>query len=138
MKMSFKKYLVVSLLLFLHPFNLSAQLAKQESTSKIEMKDNLITADLKNADLPEVLKEIEKATGVKISVVKELEGKKATANFENLDAESALRKLLGNNYVFVFSKEKDKYVLKEVMTAGDDFGSKISKGELITIEIAYG
>ncbi len=133
-------YLVLLLLpiFILHPLNLFGQETKQEMASKVEIKGNLVSAELKDADLSEVLKEIEKGTGVKISIVKELEGKKVTASFKDLDAGSALRKILGNNYVFVFSKEKDKYVLKEVMTAGVDFGSKISKGKMITKEIAYG
>jgi len=141
-----KSYFVISFIAFvlifiLHPLNLFGQETKQEMVSKVDINNNLISAELKDADLPEVLKEIEKGTGVKISIVKEFEGKKVTASFKDLDAESALRKLLGNNYVFVFTKDtakKDKYVLKEVMTANDAFGSKISKGKMITKEIAYG
>ncbi len=133
-----KLYLVVFLFLFvLQPFNLFGQEAKQEQIPKIEIRDNLVSAELKDADLSEVLKEIEKGTGVKISVVKELEGKKVSASFTNLDAESALRKLLGNNYVLVFSKEKDKYVLKEVVTAWEDIGARL-KGKMTKRDIAYG
>lgn len=72
-----KLYLVVFLLLFiLQPFNLFGQEAKSETTSKVEIKDNLVSAELKDADLSEVLKEIEKRSGVKIKIVKELEGKR--------------------------------------------------------------
>ncbi len=133
-----KLYLVVFLFLFvLQPFNLFGN----EANFKIEIADGLISADIKDGDMAAVLKEIEKNTGVKIKIVKELEGKKVTLSFMNLDIENALRRILSDNYVFVFSKDpksKKEYVLKEVITVSDAFGSKISKAKMITKEIAYG
>jgi hypothetical protein len=136
-------YLVTFLLILfsMQPLNLFGQEEKPEKASNIiEIKDNLISLDVKDTDLSEVLKEIEKRTGIKITIGKELIGKKITKSFKNLDVERALRIILGEDYVFVFLKDpttKDKFVLKEVK-AGAAIGSELSKGKMITIEIAYG
>ncbi|MBM4135639.1 MAG: hypothetical protein FJ241_02285 [Nitrospira sp.] len=136
-------YLITFLLILfiLQPLNLSGQEGVPEKTSKtIEIKNNLISLDVKGVDLSEVLKEIEKGTGVRITIVgKELIGKKLTKSFKNLDIEKALRSILGEDYVFVFLKDlkkKDKYILKEVKVGV--LGSKPSKVRMITKEIAYG
>ncbi len=126
----------------LHPLNLFAEDKKLEKTFKVEVKDKLISVDVQDAELSEVLKEIENATGILISIGKELTGKKITAQFENLDMESALREILRDNYyVLTFEqdpKNKEKGILKEVKAERTIIGSKPYKGRMITIDIPYG
>jgi hypothetical protein len=131
--------LVISIL---HPLNLFAEDKQLEKTFKVEIKDRLVSAELKDADLSEVLKEIENGTDTLISIGKELTGKKITAQFENLDIESALKEILRDNYyVLTFEqdpKNKEKGILKEVKAEGTIIGSKPSKGRITAISIPYG
>jgi hypothetical protein len=98
--------LLLSALFIIHPIKLFGQQDQKDHFLKIEIKNNRISIDAKNAPLPEVLKKIEKDTGVKMTLHKAADGKRVTAQFKNLDIENALRKILGDNYAFVFSKDK--------------------------------
>lgn len=133
---------VVLVLFIMYPLQLFGQAGNPEHTNKIETKDNLVSVVLQDADLSEVLKEIEKGTGIKITIAKELVGQKITAQFENLDVESALKNILiGQYYVLIFSQDptaKEKKTLKEVKAGGPAIGSKTLKGGMITIDIPYG
>ncbi|MDH5768013.1 MAG: hypothetical protein OEZ31_03535, partial [Nitrospirota bacterium] len=133
---------VVLVLFIMYPLQLFGQGGNPEHINKIEIKDNLISVDLQDADLPDVLKEIEKGTGIKITIAKELVGQKITAQFENLDVESALKNILiGQYYVLIFSQDpmaKDEQTLKEVKAGGPAIGSKTLKGGISTIDIPYG
>jgi hypothetical protein len=137
-------YLVALMLVvfILHPLNLFAEDKQLEKTFKVEVKDTLISVDVQDAELSEVLKEIERGTGVWISVGKDLTGKKITVNFENLDMESALREILRDNYyVITFNldpKNKEKKFFREVQAGGPVIGSKPLRGKLITLDIPYG
>jgi len=137
-------YLVTFLfvLLILQPLDSLGQGEQPEKTFKVEIKDNLISVDVQDADISEVLKEIERGTGVWISIGKELTGKKITANFENLDVEDALKTILSDHYyVSVYSRaltDKEKYILNEVKVEGTAIGSKPYKGKMIAVEIPYG
>lgn len=114
--------LFVLSLFIVFPANLPAE-QEQAGKNVVEIKSSQITLDVKDADLSELLKKIEKETGVKITTGKELVGKKITVKFADLDVEKALRKILGNNYVFVFYKDPadpKKNILKEVMTVSDN------------------
>ncbi len=139
-------YLVTFLLVLfiLHPMNILGKEENPENTYTIEIKDNLITVDVEDADLSEVLKEIEKGTGVKITIGKELIGKKITAQFEDLDIESALKEILNrsdSHYVLTFLQDpenKEKFILKEVKAEGDIIGSRPLKVKMVTVDIPYG
>lgn len=131
-------------LFILYPLNLFGQVETPGTTFKVEVTDNLATVNVQDADLSEVLKEIEKATGVKITIGKELIGKKITAQFEDLDIESALKEILNRSdsyYVLNFLQDpvnKEKYVLKDVKAEGDIIGSKPLKVKMVTVDIPYG
>jgi len=137
-------YLVALMLVvfILHPLNLFAEDKQLEKTFKVEVKDKLISVDVQDAELSEVLKEIANATGILISIGKELTGKKITAQFENLDIESALKEILRDNYYVLtfeqYPKNKEKGILKEVKAGGPIIGSKPLTGRLITLDIPYG
>lgn len=129
--------ILLSMFFILYPLYLFGEDVKN---SQIEVKDNLISLDVKDADLSWVLKELEQKTGVKISIGKELFGKKITKNFKNVDLEKALKVILGENYIFIFSKDlskQEKFILKEVKT-GAAIGSVTSQKRTITIDIPYG
>lgn len=119
---------ILFMLLLFSAYPLDLPAAQEQVTKNIvEIKNNQINLDVKDADLSEILKKIEKETGVKITTGKELVGEKITLKFAGLDVENALRKILGNNYVFVFYKDpldKKKNVLKEVMTVSDRVSPK--------------
>ncbi|MFZ3136592.1 MAG: hypothetical protein WA126_04270 [Thermodesulfovibrionales bacterium] len=133
--------LLVSLFI-LCPMPLSAQGETQQYPNKVEVKDNLVNVDVQDAEISDVLKEIEKGSNVKITVDQALTGKKITAKFENKDVEGAIREVLRDHYyVLTFSQDpekKDKCVLREVEVKNEILGSKSSKGEMATIEIPYG
>ena len=130
------------LILFLvHPVNLSGQEGSPEKILKVEAKNNLISMDAKNAELSDVLKEIEKSTGIKMTVSPELIGKKMSFYSENLDIENVLKEILHEYfYVLTFSQDavSKKNILKEVKLQGDAIGSKPYKGTMITVDIPYG
>ena len=135
--------LLLSALFIIHPIKLFGQQDQKDHFLKIEIKNNRISIDAKNAPLPEVLKKIEKDTGVKMTLHKAADGKRVTAQFKNLDIENALRKILGDNYAFVFSKDKkDKsgLVLKEVTAVSSAFGKDdiASKWKVSIKEFEYG
>ena len=72
-------------LLVLHPQDLFGQKIKPARPGGIEIKDNLMSANLQDDDLSEVLKEIEKGTGIKVTIAKELSGLKTDVYLEDLD-----------------------------------------------------
>ncbi len=137
-------YLVALMLvvLILHPLNLFGEDKQPEKIFRVEIKEKLISVDVQDAEISEVLKEIEKATGVKITIGKEEIGQKITAQFEDLDIEGALKEILRDNYyVLTFNldpKSKEKRILKEVKAEGTTIGSKLLKGRLITVDVPYG
>jgi len=56
-----KSYFVISFIAFvlifiLHPLNLFGQAENPQKPNRVEITDNRISAELKDADLPEVLK----------------------------------------------------------------------------------
>ncbi|MFZ2632079.1 MAG: hypothetical protein WA081_20280 [Desulfosalsimonadaceae bacterium] len=87
----------------------------------IELKDDLIiNADIDNIPLGDVLKEIEKKSGIKINFFdKPVLERKIKINLKNRDLESFLKSVLGENYVFIFTKipNQKKYILTEVGVA---------------------
>lgn len=131
------------ILFILHPLNLLGQQAeKPVKPPKVEVKDSLITVDVEDAEISDVLKAIEKGTGIKITIAKELIGEKVTASFQNLDVESALKDILRNQYyVLTFTQDpanKEKRIPKEVKAGGPAIGSKLLERTIITKEIPYG
>ena len=132
----------LSAFFILLPFSLNAQEAPPQKPHKIEVKDGRLNVHVEDEDLSDVLKEIEKVTGVKVTISKELKGKKVSAIFENKDVEGALREVLrGYYYISIYSHDpanKEKKTLTEVKAKGDVIGSKQLKGKLITVEIPYG
>ena len=134
-------FMLVAALFIASANNLFAE-ENSRKIDKIEVKENRVTADVEDADLPDVLKVIEKGSGIKITVDKELLGKKITTSFENKDVEDSLREVLrGHYYVLSYThdrSDKEKKTLKEVKAKGDVIGSKPLKGQIITFEIPYG
>ena len=98
--------------------------------------------DVEDEDIPAVLKEIGKGTGVNITIDEKLIGQKVTAKFEDKDIEAALREILrGQYYILSFKHDPAniaKKTLIEVRAKGYVLGSKTLKGKLITVEIHYG
>jgi hypothetical protein len=139
-----KRFCRVSFLLILFitcPLNLFGQEDSQENILRVEAKDNLISMDVKNAELADVLKEIEKSTGIKMTVSQELIGKKMSFYSENLDIEDVLKEILHEYlYVLTFSQDPvaNKNTLKDVRVQSDVIGSKPYKGKMITVDIPYG
>ncbi len=133
-------YIITFLLLsILSLFNISAQEKPADKIFKIEIENNFVNVDLKNAEISEILKEIEKKSRVKISITEGLVGKKVTIRFENFEIDKAIKTILGENYVFVFSWDstnKEKYILKEVSALSRT--QERLKSKKITKEIAYG
>jgi hypothetical protein len=114
----------------------------QHKDFSIQKKDSLITLNAQDADISEILKEIENVSGVKITIDQRILGKKISAKAENKDVEGVLREVLkGQYYVLDYSQEptdKTKRILKEVKVKGDVIGTKPLKGQLIKVEIPYG
>ncbi|MDA8241410.1 MAG: hypothetical protein M0Z67_13700 [Nitrospiraceae bacterium] len=136
-------YLValVAALVITFPSNLLAEDSPQKP-NKVEAKDDRVDVDVEDAEIPDVLKEIEKGSGIKITIGEALTGKKVTAKFADKDLEGALREILrGQYYVLSYKHDlanKEKKTLTEVKAEGDVIGSKQLKGKLITVEIPYG
>ncbi|MFZ3136161.1 MAG: hypothetical protein WA126_02080 [Thermodesulfovibrionales bacterium] len=140
-----KGFCLVSFLLIvfiIHPLNLFGQEDSQEKVFKVEVKDNLIAVNVKEAELSDVLQEIGKKANVKLTISKNLSGKKITAYFENLDAETVLKEIL-QEYFYVFTfidnpANKEKHILKEVRVESDVIGTKPYKGKMFSVDIPYG
>jgi hypothetical protein len=132
---------LVALFVF-YPMHLFGQAENPQKPNKVEVVGGFVNVDVEDAEISDVLKEIEKESNVKITVDQALTGKKITAKFENKDVEGAIRELLRDrNYILTFSQDsdkKDKRVLREVEVKNEILGSKSSKGEMTTIEIPYG
>lgn len=126
----------------LHPINLFGQEAPSQKSNKVEVRGNLVSIDVEDADVADVLKEIEKRSGVKITIGQGLLGKKVSVRIEDKDVEGALREILRDQYYVLYfthdPENKEKKVLKEVTAKGDVIGSKPMKGKLITVDIPYG
>lgn len=93
---------------------------RERSKTIIEIKDNTISIDLENANLFDVLDEIGLKAGVKITIEKNVINNKITAKYKGKEIETALKRILGKNYAFVFSKDLSapkKYRLKEIRVA---------------------
>ncbi|MCL5022131.1 MAG: hypothetical protein M1497_01975 [Nitrospirae bacterium] len=136
---------VIALLLTLSvmlPLNLFGQESNAERPNRVEIRDSRVSVDVQDAEIADVLKEIERGSGVKITVAQELAGKKATAQFTEMDIEDALKILLGNDFhVMTFLKDQtnpEKTILKEVKAGGPPVGSKPLKGKMLAISIPYG
>ncbi|MDA8242433.1 MAG: hypothetical protein M0Z67_18940 [Nitrospiraceae bacterium] len=69
-------YVVIFLLILfiLYPLDLFGQEENPEKALKVEIKDNLVSVNVEDADLSEVLNEIGKRIGVKVTVGRELVG----------------------------------------------------------------
>lgn len=105
---------------------------------KIEFKQGLITAEIKNIPFEQVLSEMQKKTGVKINVMgSPIVGNKATLSIKNAKPEYFLKTLLGENYAFLFKQNlTDKsYILKEVWVASRSLRSST---RITAKEIGYG
>ncbi len=129
-------------LLLMIPLNLYGQGGNPDKPNKVEVKDGKVSVDVQDAEIPDILKEIEKGTGVKMTIGDKLVGQKVTASFEKKDIEDALSELLrGQYYVLSYAHDpidKAKKTLKEVEAKGDVIGSKALKGKIVTVEIPYG
>lgn len=136
-------------LLIVHPLGLFAEQADIDKV--VTIKDNRITMNpvdeatfnqLKNTDIEDVLKKIEKETGIKMTIGEGLAGKKLHTDFVDVDIESAIKQLLnGTYYVLHYEQDtenKDKHILKEVRVGGPEFGSIPIRGKVTSIEIPYG
>jgi len=103
---------------------------------------NSVTVDLQDAEISDVLREIERGSNVRIEVDHALTGKKITAKFENKDVEGALREIArGYKYVLNYSQDSahmNNSILNDVSVGGDIIGTKPLRGNLIKIEIPYG
>jgi len=129
-------------LFVLYPMHLFGQAGTPEKPNKIEVKASRVSVDVQDAEIADVLKEIGKGSGVKMTIDQGLIGKKVTAKFEDKDVEGTLREILrGHYYVLSFTDDpinKEKKTLKEVKAKDDIIGSKTLKGKLITVDIPYG
>lgn len=124
-----------------HPLNILGQEVGPNEMLKIEVKDNLVSVDAKDADLSAVLKEIGRKIGIKMTVNQALVGKNISFYSDKLDVEKVLKEILHDSaYVLTFSQDavSKKNVLKEVKVLGDVIGSNPYKGKMITIDIPYG
>ena len=101
-----KEFYVVTFLialLILQPQHLCGQGVREvPKGTTMEIKENRITVNLQKAELSEFLKEIGAGTGIKITIPKELVGKKVTEFFVDSDVESALKTLL-SDYPYIFT-----------------------------------
>jgi hypothetical protein len=126
--------------IFLYPLTLLGQ----GNPSKVEVKNGLVTVDVKDVDVGEVLREIERGTGIKITISNDLVGQKITTKFADLDPETALQDILDKaKSYFVFTLTQDtgdpkKENLKEIKADGNIFGKKPYKGKITAIYIPYG
>jgi len=98
-------------------------LGKEQKTEKskkiINVDKDIVDIDVVNADLFDVLNEFGQKAGINIIIIdKKVINRKITAEFKGVDVVNALKKILGENYAFIFSKDltgKEKYILREVM-----------------------
>lgn len=89
------------------PIPLIEEETSNKRTFEILIEDNLVSLNSKDAEIADVLREIQKLTGIKISIDELLKGKKITNNFWKLNLENALRKILdGYMYHFTYSLNK--------------------------------
>ncbi|MCL5022135.1 MAG: hypothetical protein M1497_01995 [Nitrospirae bacterium] len=130
------------LLFVLYPVHLFGQTENPQKPNKVEVVGGLVTVDVEDVEISDVLKRIEKGSGVKTIIGQGLVGKKVTASFEDKDIEEALRNILrGHYYVLSFTHDpmdKEKKSLREVKAGGPEIGSKLLERLVITKEISYG
>lgn len=91
----------------------------QPKEQYIEVEKGLLSIDLNDADLIEVLTEIGKQAGIEIKIDKLIKGK-ITADFINLTLEEGLKRLIKENYAVVVTKVSppglpEKYKVKKIM-----------------------
>lgn len=138
-------------LLILHPLNIFAEQGQGNIDKIVKVKDGLVSVNaedeatfniLKETEVSDVLKKIEKETGVKMTIGNGLAGKKIETDFVDMDIESSLRRLLnGTYYVLHYDQDqenKDKQIWKEVRAGGAELGSIPIKRKVTSIEIPYG
>jgi hypothetical protein len=137
-QMTFHFVTVFIVLCVFCPFNLFGDV-------KVGVKDGLITLDLMDADLSDTLKEIEKASGVKITIAADMPAQKIPSfRVTDFPLAEALRWLWNdvNSYcVYTLAQDpanKNKDNLKEIKVYGDVIGTKPYKGKTAIIEISYG
>lgn len=111
-------------------------------TAQVEIQNNLISANLQNANIPDVLNKIASGTGINITVGSGLTGKQVTGNFSGKDVEGAMREILrGYYYVLLYGNNPNnatERTLVGVEAKGEVIGSKTLSGKINTINIPYG
>ena len=76
------------------------------SKSRIEIKDDKISATIKNSTLLEVLNEVQRQTSIRVKFYdKTAKSKQINAAFDELDLEEGLKRILRENYVFYFVRD---------------------------------
>lgn len=132
-------------LVMMHPVNLAAQRRHQEKLLKVEVKGDLVTMDVRNTDVSDVLKEIAKGSGIKITFSPELLGQSIYfLKFADMSIDWALRVIWNefNSYcIYTLAQDpanREKQIIKEIKVYGDIIGTKPYKGKIAVIEIPYG
>jgi hypothetical protein len=122
----------------LFPF-LSKAAEPPQPPQRVEVKDGLISVDVKDIELPWLMKELEQRTGIPMKVADGLAGERLTASFQNLDVENALKTILKTHFLFVLVKDHtgNKPALKEVSLIGR-LSRKSTSERVTTVRLEYG
>ena len=89
------------------------------SKSRIEIKDDKISATIKNSTLLEVLNEVQRQTSIRVKFYdKTAKSKQINAAFDELDLEEGLKRILRENYVFYFVRDPQKGIMLSEIKIG--------------------
>jgi len=89
------------------------------SKSRIEIKDDKISATIKNSTLLEVLNEVQRQTSIGVKFYdKTAKSKPISAAFDKLDLEEGLKRILRENYVFYFVRDPQKGIMLSEIKIG--------------------
>ncbi len=81
----------------------------------IRLTNDLVSANVDNADMCHVLKALSTQSGIKLWISDKIQSKQITVHFEKQPMEEALCRLLGNNsYVFVYDSKDDNNSVRGV------------------------
>jgi hypothetical protein len=104
----------------------------------LEFTQGIITAEIKDIPLEQVLSEMQKKTGIEVHFLSKANTeKKVTLSIKNAEPEHFFKAILGENYVFSFKQNPsdNKTFLKEVWVVSQ---SLKQARRIITKEISYG
>jgi predicted amino acid-binding ACT domain protein len=128
-----KVFLPLTILLLAFSLNIAnAEKKVEKDTFTLEVKNNLINLQAENINFKDILRELEKKTGIKVEIFEGVEDRKVSLKIKNLPSyalSTLLEKMSLKNFAVVYDQQlasKIIYVLPE----GKDI-AKVIKGKVV-------